>query len=220
MTMLIDTLTPELIAEIGERYTQTDETLLSILRGTRLSRNHFYELREQQGWPLRRPPERTFRGRLARLPRPGAPAPDDAPTADTASPPAASVLEGSSDADLARALRALVQRAVEAIATESTKRPRSAATRTLRDIAPLTQALENLWRIEDAVKQRSPEPQESDRSLCELRDELYNRLVRLQEDGPPDREANRRAAQGGMGDGLGAGPSWRAPPNDVDRGEM
>ncbi len=89
MTMLIDTLTPETIAEIGERYTQTDETLTSILRGTGLNRNHFYELREQQGWPLRRPQDRTFRAGLARLPRPGAPAAEAAPTPEAASAPAA-----------------------------------------------------------------------------------------------------------------------------------
>ena len=138
------------------------------------------------------PQERTFRGRLDRLPRPGASAPDDAPTAEAVAAP---VLAGSSDADLARALRVLVERAVEAIATEATKRPRSAATRTLRDIAPLTQALESLWRVEDAVKQRSPQPKESDRSLNELRDDLYNRLVHLQASTIAEREG-REAEHG------------------------
>lgn len=92
-----------------------------------------------------------------------------------------------------RRLRLLVHRAVEAITEDSSKRPRGGAVRTLRDIAPLTQALENLWRVEDAVKQRCPEPEESDRSLNELRDELYRRLVGLQEDGIAERE--RREAE-------------------------
>jgi hypothetical protein len=195
MPMVLDTLTPEVIAEIGERYTQTDETLTSILRGTGLNRNHFYELREQQGWPLRRPYERTFRAKLAGLPRPGAPLTEDAATAEAAPvpAPAALALDGSSDADLVRGLRALVHRAVESITADASKRPRGGAVRTLRDIAPLTQALENLWRVEDAVKQRCPEPEESDRSLNELRDELYRRLVGLQEDGIAERE--RREAE-------------------------
>lgn len=99
-----------------------------------------------------------------------------------------------------RRLRLLVHGAVEAITADSSKRPRGGAVRTLREIAPVTQALENLWRVEDAVKQRCPEPEESDRSLNELRDELYRRLVGLQEDaiaerGPYDaeKEARQRA---------------------------
>jgi hypothetical protein len=192
MAMLIDTLTPQMIAEIEERYTQTNETVRSIVRGMGLSPNHFYELREQQGWPLRRPPERAFGARLARFPPPGAPAPEPR-TAERL--PAAP--QGNSDADLANALRGLVQRAVDGIQAEWTSRPRGAATRALREIGPLTRALEDLWRIEDALKQRAPQPQESDRSLNELRDDLYNRLTRLRDDGPPDWEANRKAAQRG-----------------------
>ena len=182
MADMTDRLAPERIADIGFRYTQTKGTVRSIAKSARMSMDQFYALREQQGWPLRRSPDKTFNGALRRLPPPEGAAETErveAPRGEAPADPAKTV---------GRAKR-LAHDIVADLQRDRLRRPRAFAARAARELTAVARVLEQVRRIEEALGANGirdddtrDDAQASGRSLTELRDELYRRLVDARRD--------------------------------------
>lgn len=95
--------------------------------------------------------------------------------------------------ELARRARRLVEQAIVDLAGERKNAPRALAASAPQRLAALVRSLERLTRLEAALGQRGTENGEaqSGRSLTELRDDLYGRLVAAR------RERRRDQALGG-----------------------
>src|SRR5215207_11295633 len=135
MADMIERLAPEKIADYGRRYVETKEPVRSIAKSARMSMDQFYALREQQGWPLRRPPDnKTFERALRRLPPP-----PPTPGNGSGEPPGADAPPGQAEpADpaetVARAKR-LAHDIVADLQRERLRRPRAFAPRAARELA-------------------------------------------------------------------------------------
>jgi hypothetical protein len=199
MADMSERLAPEKIADYGRRYVETKEPVRSIAKSGRMSMDQFYALREQQGWPLRRPPDKTFERALRRLPPP--PTPGDgsgeAPGADAPPDPA----EPADPAETVARAKRLAHDIVADLQRERLRRPRAFAPRAARELAAVARVLEQVRRIEEALHAQAQElqaqalqaqtlqAQDSDhdaqdpgRSLVELRDELHRRPVEARRD--------------------------------------
>jgi len=199
MADMSERLAPEKIADYRRRYVETKEPVRSIAKSARMSMDQFYALREQQGWPLRRPPDKTFERALRRLPPP--PTPGDgsgeAPGADAPPDPA----EPADPAETVARAKRLAHDIVADLQRERLRRPRAFAPRAARELAAVARVLEQVRRIEEALHAQAQElqaqalqaqtlqAQDSDhdaqdpgRSLVELRDELHRRLVEARRD--------------------------------------
>src|SRR4051794_34931467 len=106
-----------------------------------MSMDQFYALREQQGWPLRRPPDKTFERALRRLPPPPPRTPGDengeAPRADA--PPDAAEPAADPAETVARAKR-LAHDIVADLQRERLRRPRAFAPRAARELAAVARS--------------------------------------------------------------------------------
>jgi hypothetical protein len=200
MADMSERLAPEKIADYRRRYVETKEPVRSIAKSARMSMDQFYALREQQGWPLRRPPDKTFERALRRLPPPP-PTPGDgsgeAPRADAPPDPA----EAADPAETVARAKRLAHDIVADLQRERLRRPRAFAPRAARELAAVARVLEQVRRIEEALHAQAQalqaqalqaqtlQAQDSDhdaqdpgRSLVELRDELHRRLVEARRD--------------------------------------
>jgi hypothetical protein len=205
MADMSERLAPEKIADYRRRYVETKEPVRSIAKSARMSMDQFYALREQQGWPLRRPPDKTFERALRRLPPPPPPprTPGDgsgsgeAPRADAPPDPA----EPADPAETVARAKRLAHDIVADLQRERLRRPRAFAPRAARELAAVARVLEQVRRIEEALHAQAQalqaqalqaqtlQAQDSDhdaqdpgRSLVELRDELHRRLVEARRD--------------------------------------
>jgi hypothetical protein len=153
------------------------------------------------GWPKRRPEG----GRVAAPARRAAEScPDGASASGAASPfralsPVAADLDADADvAEIAAAMRGLVrERVAELQAERGRGRRRGASGRMAAEIAPLARVLEQVLRIQNAYRTRETgdDGTHARRSLAELRDELYRRLVG--DAGPGDGPGVCRGADAG-----------------------
>src|SRR5215211_3589707 len=199
MADMSERLAPEKIADYGRRYVETKEPVRSIAKSGRMSMDQFYALREQQGWPLRRPPDKTFERALRRLPPPRTPGggSGEAPRADAPPDPA----EPADPAETVARAKRLAHDIVADLQRERLRRPRAFAPRAARELAAVARVLEQVRRIEEALHAQAQalqaqalqaqtlQAQDSDhdahdpgRSLVELRDELHRRLVEARRD--------------------------------------
>src|SRR5215213_10215640 len=195
MADMSERLAPEKIADYRRRYVETKEPVRSIAKSARMSMDQFYALREQQGWPLRRPPDKTFERALRRLPPPP-PTPGngsgEAPGADA--PPGQA--EPADPAETVARAKRLAHDIVADLQRERLRRPRAFAPRAARELAAVARVLEQVRRIEEALHAQAQalqaqtlQAQDSDhdaqdpgRSLVELRDELHRRPVEARRD--------------------------------------
>jgi hypothetical protein len=195
MADMSERLTPEKIADYRRRYVETKEPVRSIAKSARMSMDQFYALREQQGWPLRRPPDKTFERALRRLPPPPRTPGNgsgEAPRADAPPDPA----EPADPTETVARAKRLAHDIVADLQRERLRRPRAFAPRAARELAAVARVLEQVRRIEEALHAQAQalqaqalQAQDSDhdaqdpgRSLVELRDELHRRLVEAPRD--------------------------------------